>query len=1043
MAGNSDAAALGDGNAEAAAARAVPSVAAVPEPGAGRRPGRDREAAPPVGATAPAAAHFGAGAGAPPPEEPEAAPEPITDYGILLDTLSDAVVVADTSNRIAYVNSGIRCLLGWEPDELVGRPLITLMPPQYRGRHVAAFSRYIETGRPRLFNRPLRLTAQHRDGHEVVVELILNHCRLASGRQVIVGCLRDVADVAERERQSAIARDLVRALAKARTLQDATRRILKAICERLGWDVAVLWVVDERAGLLRCADMWQSPGAQAATFEAETRSATFARGFGLPGRVWEEGEPVWIEDAATTTGFSRAAAAGRDRLHAGFAFPVTAEGEVLGVIEFFTREIRSPDLELLSALGAIGVEIGQFLATKRADQEMEFQRTLLEAQNEASPDGIIVVGEGGDVIFRNRRFVEMWAVPDGLLAPGTYESLHGHMSKLVASGGLPSRPAERRAPLGDQTPEVIELADGRVFERHGAQIASAGGTRYGNVWYFRDVTKQRRAERELQASHDRAAFLVDASKLLAQSLDVSSTLLKVAGRCVPRIAQWCAFDIVRPEGGYTRMTAARCSDDPGEVRTETTTGSDSDPPGRAARVMAVGEPELHEAVGDDRVRELTGDDDCLATVPGPASRSALVVPMPARGRIVGAVTLVASDRTYGSADLELAVELAQRAALAIDNARLYEETARLYERERRIAETLQRSLLPRTLPDVHGAVVAARYLPGAAGLRVGGDWYDAFTLDDGRVAVALGDVVGRGITAASVMGQLRMALRVFAILEQSPAAVLDRLDELMNRLELGDLATAVYIVFDPVTGRLAYASAGHPAPVLLAPDGSARFLQGGESVALGVTATTRRTDAHTELEPGSALLLYTDGLVERPESPLDDGLERLLEAATDAPGDPDGLCARILDTMLSGHESGDDVALVALHYPHVHEDALEIRVAARPESVRRVRRRIEAWLRAAGASEQETFDITLACGEACANAVEHAYDGRLGVLAVQARVRDSVVTVAVGDEGRWRRRRDPDRGRGMLLMGQLMDDVRIERRDGGTRVVMTRRLRGG
>ncbi|MGH9001240.1 MAG: PP2C family protein-serine/threonine phosphatase, partial [Acidimicrobiia bacterium] len=195
----------------------------------------------------------------------------------------------------------------------------------------------------------------------------------------------------------------------------------------------------------------------------------------------------------------------------------------------------------------------------------------------------------------------------------------------------------------------------------------------------------------------------------------------------------------------------------------------------------------------------------------------------------------------------------------------------LYERERRAAETLQRRLLPSALPVIPGLAAAARYLPGAAGLAVGGDWYDVFALPEGRVGIVMGDIVGRGLAAAAAMGQLRSVLRASALDGTGPARVLDRVSALVETFEETDLATAVYGVFEPGTGVLRYASAGHPPPLVIWPDGTTGYLEGGRSTPLGMPVPSRE-EASVEVQPGCTILLYTDGLIERRDSSLDEGM---------------------------------------------------------------------------------------------------------------------------------------------------------------------------
>ncbi len=258
---------------------------------------------------------------------------------------------------------------------------------------------------------------------------------------------------------------------------------------------------------------------------------------------------------------------------------------------------------------------------------------------------------------------------------------------------------------------------------------------------------------------------------------------------------------------------------------------------------------------------------------------------------------------FTEADEELAVGLAAQAAIAIQD-------ARLFEGERRVAETLQRSLLPGVLPEVEGLDVCARYFPGAAGLDIGGDWYDLMALSDGAVGLGGGDVTGRGLGAASVMGQLRLVMRSHALECMAPGDVLDRL----NRLCLTDdkLATACYAIVDPGRRSMRYATAGHLPPALVHTDGSVGLLDAGRSVPGGVVADAEFTETTVALEPGSTILLYTDALIERRDESLDAGLARLRTALAAVGDSLDVYCDAIAEELLPRDVHPDDTAFLVL-----------------------------------------------------------------------------------------------------------------------------------
>ena len=249
---------------------------------------------------------------------------------------------------------------------------------------------------------------------------------------------------------------------------------------------------------------------------------------------------------------------------------------------------------------------------------------------------------------------------------------------------------------------------------------------------------------------------------------------------------------------------------------------------------------------------------------------------------------------------------AERAALAIGR-------GRVVERERRIAETLQRSLLPEVPASIEGLELAARFVPGAE-VEVGGDWYDALPLPSGELAVVIGDVAGKGLPAATLMGELRAGLRAYVIEGGGPMETLKRLDRLARRS--AHMATVVLLHVAPDLGRLTYASAGHLPPLLLAADGSARFLRDGASTPL-LALREDIEDGVAELAPGDRVVLYTDGLVERRRKPIDESLERLRSAAEGFEGDVEALCDHLLEVLAPPAGSPhDDIALITLRRRH-------------------------------------------------------------------------------------------------------------------------------
>jgi anti-sigma regulatory factor (Ser/Thr protein kinase) len=325
-------------------------------------------------------------------------------------------------------------------------------------------------------------------------------------------------------------------------------------------------------------------------------------------------------------------------------------------------------------------------------------------------------------------------------------------------------------------------------------------------------------------------------------------------------------------------------------------------------------------------------------------------------------------------------------------------------------------------------------------VEVGGDWYDVVLLPGGDVGVAIGDVAGHGLRAASIMGQLRMALRAYAVEETSPAGVLGRLHRLVRALALPEMATVIYLIFDLDTGVVTFANAGHPPPLLIGEDGARRYLEDSLAPPLGATPSASLfVDATAVIPPGSTLLLFTDGLIERRGVPLLHSLARLKDEVSTTGEDLDVLCDHILSSLVEG-EVGDDIALVALRPVRFGDTPVHFRVPAEPRSLAPIRHTLRRWLRELDADRQEAYEILVASGEACANAVQHPYGLRDGFLEMDVGLVDGQVEIVVQDSGSWRSSSPPGGGHGLSLMRALMDTVEVTSGPEGTQVRMRRRI---
>ena len=425
-----------------------------------------------------------------------------------------------------------------------------------------------------------------------------------------------------------------------------------------------------------------------------------------------------------------------------------------------------------------------------------------------------------------------------------------------------------------------------------------------------------RARWGAERAQSRLALMAETTTTLSATLEMRELLERLAALCVPLLADWAYITLV-DEHGVVHDGAYRHRDDGHEKDLEEFTSLHvmhlpQTSPSR--RSMTTARP-VHLAELTDEVLE--------RAIPNPGAREAfrrmggvsvLTVPMVARRRTLGALALVSNspDRSFDQDDVDMVEDLARRAALVMDNVRLYQQ-------EHTVADTLQRSLLPE-IPRIDGIEAAAHYVSASTAADVGGDFYDLLELNDGSIGIVVGDVVGHDVAAAAAMGHLRGLIRacVWDADDPDPGAVLGRVDRLVQGLRVASMATMVYARAVPPqnadrTWRLEVANAGHPPVLLRGPDGEVRLLDGATGMLVGVDASSRRETRVIEVPAGSTLLAYTDGLIERPGVDMDHGIGELAQRLAAAPlaASPEELCATAVSGGLDGR---DDVALLAVRF---------------------------------------------------------------------------------------------------------------------------------
>ncbi|MBF8188815.1 SpoIIE family protein phosphatase [Nonomuraea sp. K274] len=440
----------------------------------------------------------------------------------------------------------------------------------------------------------------------------------------------------------------------------------------------------------------------------------------------------------------------------------------------------------------------------------------------------------------------------------------------------------------------------------------------------------------LDVTHSRArehlALLGEASTRIGSSLDVMRSAQEVADLTVPFLADYVTVDLaesVLPGGEplqrlvasevsipvFRRAGVASIHPDLRESLWGRGQAVYVPPLSPFTQVLSSGRSHYEPVLDTSPGTWLDDDPDRAKTIRATGMHSLMIVPLRSRGEVLGIAVFVRTDNPapFTKDDLILAEELANRAAMSLDN-------ARQYTRERTTALALQRNLLPRRLMGGRAVEVASRYLPSDLHDGVGGDWYDVIPLRDDRVALVVGDVTGHGINAAATMGRLRTAVRTLAYLDLPPDELLTHLDDLVVRLMDEDYgaegfprdamgATCVYVVYDPATRRCTMARAGHPPPAVVDPSGRVTFprVPGGAPIGVGLGAFE---SIDLELSEGSLIVLYTDGLIETREADIDVGMGRLGAVLAEATGPLEPLCGAVIDAMTGGSSVDDDVALV-------------------------------------------------------------------------------------------------------------------------------------
>jgi PAS domain S-box-containing protein len=722
---------------------------------------------------------------------------------------------------------------------------------------------------------------------------------------------------------------------------------------------------------------------------------------------------------------------------------------VLYAVLLAIQDPMSPLIRWILAVGTpavVGVLVSRVLdvVKREAGRATDHARALEESEArirlilDNAPDAFISVDDDGVVATWNEAAERMfgWTAEEAI-----GQALRG---LIFPPEQLEAYDERRRQLLTSENPVTVLRIEVALQRKDGSRFpveetitrVQVGEQKFLSA-FVRDISERERREEEREAllreqaaraEAERVAEMVSGTQALIDAALGHRRIDDILGELLPRVREVLRADsatfFVTEEDGKTLSIRGSAGGAPvlSEERVAIPFGESF-----AGRVAAERHPLMvHDPppadLRDPSIRNLK-----ITSVIG--------VPLTAGGEVRGVLKVASTERRFSEEDLTLLQLAADRVALAVDH-------ARVYEREHRIAETLQRSLLPERLPRLPGLSVAARYQPAAAEAEVGGDWYDVIPIPGGGVGLVMGDVAGKGLAAASMVGRLRSALRAYALEGHPPATVVERLNRLVwTELEESQMATLLYVVVDPAENRLLWVNAGHPPPLLVVGDGLPHFLEGARATPLGVLPFPTFEELSINLEAGGTVVLYTDGLVERPGKHIDEGLGLLAQVVREGPEQPDQLCDYLLHTLVPEGGAPDDVALLALQNTPM-TDRFQVELPANPESLASMRSMLRRWLRHVEGSDQEIAEITTACGEAATNAIEHAGASGGSPFEIGGKLKGRDIDIVVRDYGAWRAPRDGDHGRGLSLMRALMDSVDVEPGAEGTTVRLRRTLNG-
>lgn len=594
----------------------------------------------------------------------------------LVDSSDDAIIGISFSGVVTDWNRGAEQLYGFTAKEILGRSLYETIVPREQAEQLGDLLDRVRQGRP---CDQFTTVRRHKNGQLLYVSKRVSPIHDATGEVVAASAIdRDISQqrASERRRNARLA--ITQHLAQGVGVEETIEKALALLCVGLEWDAACFWRVEAEDDVLRCAALWQPPSPERKAWREATLTAAVARGRGLAGEAWRQGRPLWKSDVAADPSEPIASASREADLHGAFACPIGVGEQVIGVIELLSHEAQRPDDDFLEMMTTIGGQIGQFVDRREAEKRLQRSERELSDFFENAAIGLHWVGPDGTILRANRAELDLLGYRREEYVGRHIAEFHADedviadiLRRLSAGEQLSSYPARLRCKDGSIRQVLIE-----------SNVLWEDGQFMHTRCFTSDVTERKKLEESLR-------FLAEASRSLSLLVDYKSTLERVARLAVPNFADWCAVDLLDHEGRPQRVASAHI--DPGKVELAEELHRryppDVDDPFGVMKVVRSGESDVATEITDEMLVTFARDEEHLEILRGLTLTSFVCVPLKVQERLLGVLTFVAAEsrRRYGVDDVAVAEDLGTRAAIAIENARLYQ---RVRDTDRRKDEFL-------------------------------------------------------------------------------------------------------------------------------------------------------------------------------------------------------------------------------------------------------------------------------------------------------------------------------------------------------------------